>query len=384
MILHDITRYGKPGRYHVRIRNGKIHTITSHRKELDKVRDPERLELDGALLLPGFINTHDHLDFNCFPAAGHHLYEGYREWVADVNNHDTDTFKKVLQIPLPLRTAWGVYKNLLNGFTTVVNHGEKLKIKKPVTGVYQEALSLHSVAFEKNWAKKLKAHKGKKKPVIIHAGEGVTGMYSDEIDELLDQLPKSVSLIAVHGVAMKPAQAKHFSALVWCPVSNDFLFGRTAAIDQVKKNTAIIFGTDSTLTASWNAWSHFRLAMESGMVTENELLQMLTVHAAGVLDMKGKGVIEEKALADLIIIPPVEGTSSLFSFQPGDIQLVMQKGRVRMISQALSKQIQPVFEKNYSLVSLQGQLKMISGNPGELIQSVRKYYPEMETGGVEW
>ena len=120
------------------------------------------------------------------------------------------------------------------------------------------------------------------------------------------------------------------------------------------------------------------------MVTENELIKMLTVNAACVLDMKSKGILEEKSLADLVVVPPVEGTSSLFSFQPGDIQLVMQEGRVRMISQALSKQIQPVFEKNYSLVSLQGQLKMISGNPGELIQSVRKYYPEMETGGVEW
>lgn len=383
MILHDITLYGKPDRYHVRIRDEKIHTITRNRKDLDNVKDPDRLELEGSLLLPGFINSHDHLDFNCFPAAGNHLYEGYREWADDVNQQNKEIFNAVLQIPQRLRSDWGMYKNLLNGFTTVVNHGEPLKTSKPVTGIYQDACSLHSVAFEKNWEKKLKAQKGKKKPVIIHAGEGISAKYKAEIDELLAQKHKSTSLIAVHAVAMDPEQAKSFAAVIWCPASNMFLLGKTAAIDQLKKETAVLFGTDSTLTASWNAWTHFRLAMESEMVSEDELLQMLTTSPAAVLGLTGRGVIKEKSIADLIVVPSLTGTTALFSNQPGDIQLVIQKGKLRMISQPLSKQLSVSFEKKYSLVSLHGQLKKVSGPLPALTQSIRKYYPAFDTGGVE-
>ena len=57
----------------------------------------------------------------------------------------------VLKIPQGTRTQWGLYKNLLNGITTVVNHGEKLNINSNFITVIQNNYCLHSIQFEKNW-----------------------------------------------------------------------------------------------------------------------------------------------------------------------------------------------------------------------------------------
>ena len=88
----------------------------------------------------------------------------------------------ILKIPQNLRTAWGIYKNLLAGITTVVNHGSYLKLENPLINIYQESQNLHSVKFEKNWKWKLNNPFLKNKDCVIHTGEGSDKQSSDEID----------------------------------------------------------------------------------------------------------------------------------------------------------------------------------------------------------
>ena len=80
--------------------------------------------------------------------------------------HTPDTVKQtinaVLKIPKHLRTQWGLYKNLLNGVTTVINHGERLNITDALITVLQENYSLHSIQFEKNWRIKIEQYFFKK------------------------------------------------------------------------------------------------------------------------------------------------------------------------------------------------------------------------------
>ena len=102
-----------------------------------------------AVAFPGLINSHDHLDFNLFPQLGNRIYNNYREWGRDIHNANKAEISGVLRIPAPLRTQWGIYKNLLNGITTVVNHGKPLAIRDPLITVYQRSRSLHSPAFER-------------------------------------------------------------------------------------------------------------------------------------------------------------------------------------------------------------------------------------------
>src|SRR5262249_24464239 len=149
----------------------------------------------------------------------------------------------VMRIPQPLRILWGVYKNLLNGFTTVVNHGDRLSIPDGLISVFQDCHCLHSVGFERNWRWKLNRPLRDSQPVVLHVGEGTDALAGEEIDRLLRWNLFGRSLIGVHGVAMSEEQAAGFRGLVWCPTSNYFLLGRTAPVGRLKDRVPILFGT---------------------------------------------------------------------------------------------------------------------------------------------
>src|SRR4029077_6161910 len=114
-------------------------------------------------------------------------------------------------------TEWGMYKNLIAGVTTVVNHGTRLNIGNPLINIYQESQNLHSVKFEKGWKWKLNNPLLKNKDCVIHTGEGSDKQSSVEIDHLLNFNLLKRNLVGVHGVAMNASQARKFKGLVWCP-----------------------------------------------------------------------------------------------------------------------------------------------------------------------
>ncbi|MEO7984745.1 MAG: hypothetical protein ABI688_11755, partial [Bacteroidota bacterium] len=124
MILRNVRLYGSAAVKHIHITNGRINSIAGDGTPLNIPGETD-IELDGALVLPGFINSHDHLDFNLFPQLGNKIYTNYTEWGADIHSADADMISLVKKVPQYLQVKWGLYKNLLNGFTTVVNHGEK-------------------------------------------------------------------------------------------------------------------------------------------------------------------------------------------------------------------------------------------------------------------
>src|SRR5438094_463304 len=89
-----------------------------------KERASNQLDFENCIAFPGLINSHDHLEFNLFPRLGNRIYADYTEWGRDIHATNRDAIEAVLKIPKPLRVQWGIYKNLLNGVTTVVHHGE--------------------------------------------------------------------------------------------------------------------------------------------------------------------------------------------------------------------------------------------------------------------
>jgi cytosine/adenosine deaminase-related metal-dependent hydrolase len=371
MILHDISIYGSEGNRHIHIANGKIKTITAgNEKPGASIRD-KRFELPGAVVLPGLINAHDHLDFNLFPPLGNRIYNNYTEWGNNIHTENATVINKILDIPLRLRVQWGLYKNLLNGFTTVVNHGDRLEVNDDLVDVFQDCYSLHSPAFEKNWIGKLNGFTRKKKLFVMHIGEGTDMLSFSEIDRVNRFNFFKRKIIAVHGVAMRAAQAAAYEGLIWCPASNFFLLNKTAAIDELTGTTKIVFGTDSTLTAGWNAWEHFRLAMDTKMVTEEELVQMLTVNPSGLLKLDDRGVIEEGRRADMLVI---KKTSNLFDLNPEDILMVIQGGKLKLLDESLLEQVQSEDDHSFGKINVNGKVKLVAGDINGLMDEIRQYH----------
>src|SRR5882757_4983728 len=113
------------------------------------VSQVEKIQFENAIVFPGLINSHDHLDFNLFPQLGDKTYSNYTEWGNYIHEHYKDEIAKSLKIPALLRSRWGLFKNLLCGVTTVVNHGELSGMDDDLITVFEKYSCIHSVQFEK-------------------------------------------------------------------------------------------------------------------------------------------------------------------------------------------------------------------------------------------
>lgn len=329
------------------------------------------IDLEGAIVFPGLINSHDHLDFNLFPALGNRIYKDYAEWGYCIHQSYRKEIARVLKVPIHLREEWGIYKNLLCGVTTVVNHGNKIGTRERHITVYEDCQSIHSVRFEKKWKFSLNNPLKKKVAAAIHTGEGTNISSSKEIDTLSNWNLLKRPVIGIHGVAMSETQAKAFKALTWCPVSNYFLFNRTAPVDLLKAHLPILFGTDSTLTGSWNIWEHIRLARKTGYLTDEELLDSLTINPARAWELQS-GEITPYKNADIVV---AKG-NDLFSLDPGDVMLVICNGQVKLFDEGLLSQLTDAGTENYCRVCIDDSHKYVQGNLPQLIEDIRNYYPQ--------
>lgn len=359
----------------VRINKGKIDEVTP----VSITGDAPDLQFEGAMILPGLINSHDHLDFNLFPQLGNRTYKNYTEWGAFIHQHYKPEINHVLRVPAPLRISWGIYKNLLCGVTTVVNHGERLTLDNALISVFEETQDLHSVGFEKLWQLKLNNPLRRHLPVAIHIGEGTDEVASTEIDSLIRWNKGHRSLIGIHAVAMNSTQAHSFKGIVWCPESNYYLLNKTAPVDQLKQHTTILFGTDSTLTGNWNIWDHIAMACKTGLLTDEELFHSLNNNAAKIWQIN-TGEISSGKNADLVIARRKDGASALDSFYgltPAGLLLVMHKGNIRLFDQELLQQLAPMLKgRGFSLIRIEKAYKYVEGNLGELMEQIHTYLPE--------
>jgi len=340
-----------------------------------------RFHFDDAIAFPGLINSHDHLDFNLFPRLGNRIYSNCPQWGADIHAVNRKTIDAILNIPQPLRTQWGLYKNLLNGVTTVVQHGEHLRLSDPVIDVFQQCNVLHSVQQEPHWKLKLNNPFARGWPFVIHAGEGTDGQSLNDIDTLIRWNVFRRELIGVHGVAMNEEQASAFAALVWCPDSNYFLLNRTADIPRLQRKTTVVFGTDSTLSASWNLWEQLRLARKLGMMTDEALFQSVTQTPATVWRLPRKGILREGGQADIVVAKRAGGgeddLAAWFAVNPEDIMLVIQNGSVRLCDEARYRQLRENRSsvEAFSQIVLQDSTKYVRGNLPGLIAEIKEYAP---------
>jgi cytosine/adenosine deaminase-related metal-dependent hydrolase len=252
--------------------------------------------------------------------------------------------------------------------------------------IIQSARSFHSVAFEKNWKWKINLPHGSS-PIVIHVGEGTDAAASREIDRLIRWNLFRKSLIGIHGVAMDERQARGFTALVWCPVSNYFLLDRTARIGMLKKSLPILFGTDSTLTAGWNIWDHLRLARKEGSLTDKELLDTLTVTPAKIWGLEHTGTLMTGQFADLVIARPrksderqntdLQDLDRFYSLDPEDILLVMHRGRIRLFDDTLYDTFASAGfgMDSFKPVGFNDKRKYVYGDLPGLVKKIREYYP---------
>ena len=376
MVLRNLSVIGRKGLHDIITDEHKIAGIVPAGSAMPATSPV--LSFADAIVLPGLINSHEHLDFNLFPMLGNRTYADYMEWGQDIHVRHKDRIRQVLAIPRSLRTRWGMYKNLLNGFTTVVNHGERLDTgAEELVTVFQGCYCLHSLGTERRWKWKINARG--RGPVVLHIGEGTNRVAAQELDRISRWNLFGRPIVGVHGVAMQERQAGVLKALVWCPGSNYFLYNKTAPVDRLKKRLPILFGTDSTLSAGWNGWEQLRLAREQGMLNDEELLDSLAEKAAAIWGFPMLGKLAVGYQADLVITKGRDA-DSLFANNPEDLLLVMHRGKIRLFDSSLADQLAAAGHNlaAYSPVLLGTNTKFVQGDLPGLLSEIMRYDPAAE------
>lgn len=371
MILNNINIVGRNyEKFAVEIKDRKISIVTPSEninKNLERI-----VNFDNTICFPGLINSHDHLEFNLFPQLGNRKYQDYVEWGEDIHQKNKEEINSILKIPVELRIKMGIIKNLLCGVTTIFHHGNNFDFfNDEIIDIKTGGKIVHSVQLEKRWKLILNDPLNFEK-IIIHAGEGITESSKKEIDRLLRWNLWNKKLIGVHGINMNEDQAKNFEALIWCPVSNFFLYDKTAKIQKLKKSTKILFGTDSTLTADWNIWNHLNFGKNLNLLNNMEIFHSVTVNPAEIFGLKNTGKIEENYFADLVLAKKkhIDIWESFFSVNPEDIILIFKKGEVILLDEGILPKIN-LGNKHFYKFNLNGKTKFISYNINEAVNQLK-------------
>jgi len=374
MILSNVLLMNNSIPHNIEVNDGKITTVQKANGSINQSQS--QISFHGAAIFPGLINSHEHLDFNLYPQLGNKTYNNYTEWGAYIHKNHKGEIAGILKIPLLLREQWGVYKNLICGVTTVINHGEKTVVKEAPITVFEKTTSLHSVQFEKDWKIKLNNPFNRNLPVSIHVGEGTDALATTEIDQLIEWNLLRKSLVGIHAVAMTEQQAKKFEAIVWCPESNYFLLNKTAPVELLKKATNILFGTDSTLTANWDIWDHIKLAGKTEKLSKKELYETLNKNAAATWKLN-TGEIAVGKDADLIVAKASENNVDVFlALSPADLLLAMHQGNIRLFDELLLPQMHALDLSNFSKIYIGSVCKYVEGDLPGLMNNILSYHPD--------
>ena len=342
------------------------------------------VNLEGYLILPGLINSHDHLEFNLFPRLGRGPYPNAQEWARDIYRPERSPLREHLSVPKPVRLWWGGIKNLLSGVTTVCHHNSWDNVLNdgfPVRVVRHYGWA-HSLAFQNNVAAAFHLT-APEAPFLIHLGEGTDEVSREEIFTLDRIGTLNERTVLIHGVALNEAghalRRKRGAALVWCPTSNRFTLGSTLDVRSISRSEDIALGSDSALTARGNLLDEIRAAHEEEHVPEESIYGMVTEPAARILRLRdGEGKIQTGSIADLIAIPWTEKTpaKSLMSINAAQIEMVMVSGRLHLASPGILRRWPAAQCSALESISVEGTQRLVRAPIQWLLSETRRCLPE--------
>ena len=293
------------------------------------------LRIPDGLLLPGLINAHDHLHRNHYGRLGHPPYEDAYQWGRDIHHRCAETIARGRTLPRREALLRGAWKNLRAGVTTVVHHDtweSAFDDDFPIRVV--RIRSAHSLGFERELPEVPAGE-----PFTIHLAEGVNVAAAEEVRALDARGLLTSDLLAVHAVGVDARGIQRLrsaeAAVVWCPTSNRFLFGRTAPAGLLAPGIDVVLGSDSLLTAEGSLLRELHVARGLGLLSRERLCDAVGATAARRLGVAPPS-LETGARADVVVLrrPLLDATES-------DVAVVVAGGALRVLDPELLPALGP-------------------------------------------
>jgi len=293
------------------------------------------LTFADADVVPGLINAHDHLHRNHYGRLGRPPYANAYAWAADIQVRDAERISTGRARERRDALLEGAWKNLFCGVTTVVHHdpwqpdfegGFPLKVVR-----VRNADSLGMAADLDGL--------GEDGPFCLHLAEGADARAAGEVRDLAELGLLGPNLIAVHGVGMDEDAVDRFrasgAALVWCPSSNRFLFGRTAPDALLAEGIDVLLGSDSRLTGDGDLLDEIHCARTLGALDDERLAGAVGAVAARRFGLPAPS-LEAGSDADLIVV-----RRPVLAARAEDVLLVIAGGALRLAHPALAPRLNP-------------------------------------------
>ncbi|HEY4354654.1 MAG TPA: methyltransferase domain-containing protein [Acidobacteriaceae bacterium] len=365
------------GQLAVEIEDGKIASL--HSGTIKTTTTGSVLELDGYLLLPGLVNAHDHLEFALFPRLGKGGYANAKEWAEDIHARDSEVIAKHRAVPRDTRHWWGILRNLLSGVTTVCHHNPVAPLAHlghlPCRHVEHFAWQHSPWASTPEEIRRAFTQSSNDVPFMLHAGEGVDGSSARELQALDDLGVLSERTVLIHGLGFEAAGIdllnRREAAVVFCPSSNEFLFGKVPSGSTIRSVTHTALGSDSSLTATGDLLDEIRFTSEHCKLNAEELYTMLTRSSASMLRLtEGEGTLRPFACADLIAVKDRPGTPSevLATLGWKDIELVFLAGEIQMASTTIYERLTPSLRQGLEPLCVEGVARWVRAPVRQLLK----------------
>ncbi len=308
------------------------------------------------VIYPGLIDLHNHPEYAIYPPMPiPRIYKDRYEW----RNYDDDYTKRITYPNTVLTNdiyyglgsevgRFGEMQALVGGTTTLQgsrtfaayskNECLARNIENSVV-TNQKAFSRVDIGRDAaEWAA-MQAEKTKGN-MVIHLAEGASARMADELRYLKNSGLLGPELIAVHGVGLRPQDldelAKAGAKMVWSPLSNFMLYGKTANIDAARKaGVPLSIGPDWAPSGSKNSLGELKIAdlVNKNAIyakfTDRQLIEMVTRNPAQALNWGAKlGQIKAGMLADLLIVDDANADvyRNLIETTEEAVRLVMVRG----------------------------------------------------------
>lgn len=359
------------------VRGDRIESI--RRSEQSRPQgDQHVVDLAGYLLLPGLINSHDHLEFALFPRLGNRLYGNAHEWALDIYRPEDEPIRSLRKIDKSVRLWWGGIRNLLSGVTTVCHHNDYAPIFDdhfPVR-VLRDYGWAHSLAFEEDIQARARTVSSDE-PLFVHLGEGTDAKAEEELWELERQGLLNDRTVLIHALAIGDKGLElvrsREASIVWCPSSNKFLFGTTLNSAFVDACPSMALGSDSPLTGAGDLLDEIRTAQSSG-VSATKIYDLVTVRGAKILRLsKGEGTIRPGAMADLVAIPNrgLSSAEALANAAHHDVELVVIGGDIKLASERMKARLSESQVRHLSAIKVEDSVRWIAAPVDELLTAAQ-------------
>jgi len=358
----DIIQHGYIG-----IVNGRIVSISERQPDLSNAIV---LNTEG-IILPGFVDVHNHLPWNALPRwTPPHRYANRREWQSDpiFQQQVRAPFKALIgdgditgQGPICDMNAYSELRALVGGVTSILTthpvpciHGlvRNLDFNSGFYGTTELDREHIATALEIPPPDSLTARamfvalaKGairspRFEALFLHVSEGIDPASLEEFTFGQSQGLLNPKGVVIHGIALGPSQFQAMAtsgvSLVWSPRSNITLYGRTVDITSaLDAGVRVALAPDWAISGSSNMLDELHFADEwnrtqlGGRLTDRHLVDMVTsipAREAGIDDEVG--AIREGLRADILIIRGARNDPlrAVIEANPADVRLVLIEG----------------------------------------------------------